>query len=71
MKIGFDFDNTIVNYDNLFKLLLKKKYNISNLENKDQVKNFFLKKKKLKNGKIYRALFIQIIFLRLNQIKIF
>ena len=71
MKIGFDFDNTIVNYDNLFKLLLKKKYNISNLENKDQVKIFFLKKKKLKNGKIYRALFIQIIFLRLNQIKIF
>ena len=41
MKIGFDFDNTIVNYDNLFKLLLKKKYNISNLENKDQVKIFF------------------------------
>ena len=40
MKIGFDFDNTIVNYDNLFKLLLKK-YNISNLENKDQVKIFF------------------------------
>ena len=64
MKIGFDFDNTIVNYDNLFKLLLKKKYNISNLENKDQVKIFFLKKKKLKNGKIYRALFIQIIFLK-------
>ena len=48
MKIGFDFDNTIVNYDNLFKLLLKKKYNISNLKNKDQVKNFFFKKKKIK-----------------------
>ena len=40
MKIGFDFDNTIVNYDNLFKLLLKKINNIGNLKI-NQVKIFF------------------------------
>ena len=39
----------------IYLITLKKKYNISNLENKDQV-NFF-KKKKIKEWKIRHCLF--------------
>ena len=48
MVIGFDFDNTIIDYSNSFKILAKKKkYNKinSNLD-KNSLKDFLIKNKK-------------------------
>tara|TARA_Y100000816_G_scaffold182944_1_gene132506 strand:- start:11172 stop:11774 length:603 start_codon:yes stop_codon:yes gene_type:complete len=47
MIIGFDFDNTIIDYSNLFKILINKKIKkkISNFD-KDSLKNFLIKNKK-------------------------
>jgi len=49
MIFGIDFDNTIVNYDSVFKNILKKdkKINRKNLNSKISIRNYFLKKNKL------------------------
>lgn len=57
MIVGFDFDNTIVNYDNVFfKIALKKKFISKNvLKNKSAIKEYFLKRGKIKNWKILQS----------------
>ena len=57
MIFGFDFDNTIVNYDTIFKNIYLKKNNFiyKNLDSKTKIKNFLLKKKKLRDWKILQS----------------
>lgn len=57
MIFGFDFDNTIVNYDIIFKNIYLKKNNFiyKNLDSKTKIKNFLLKKKKLRDWKILQS----------------
>ena len=47
MIIGFDFDNTIIDYSKAFKFLINKKIKKKGLNlNKDTLKNFLIKNKK-------------------------
>lgn len=57
MIVGFDFDNTIVNYDNVFfKIALKKKFISKNIsKNKSAIKEHFFKRGKIKNWKILQS----------------
>ena len=60
MIIGFDFDNTIIDYSKVFKILINKKIKKkdSNL-NKATLKNFLIKNKKEMNGQLYKAKFME------------
>ena len=54
---GIDFDNTIVNYDDEFKNLFKKKYffNSKNLNTKRNIKNYIIKKKGITEWKKFQS----------------
>ena len=53
MIFGIDFDNTIVNYDKIFKNILKKKikYKKKNLNDKDSIKKYLIKKNMISKWK--------------------
>lgn len=57
MIVGFDFDNTIVNYDKVFfKIALKKKFISKNIiKNKSAIKEYLFKRGKVKNWKILQS----------------
>ena len=57
MIFGIDFDNTIVNYDSVFRDFLKKekKINKTNLNSKISIKNYFLKNNRLKEWKTIQS----------------
>ena len=47
MIIGIDFDNTIIDYSNLFEIVAKKKkYKLNSNLNKASLKKFLIKNKK-------------------------
>ena len=50
MIFGFDFDNTLINYDKIFhSLALKRKLiNKKNKKDKESIKKFLFKEKKIK-----------------------
>ena len=52
MIFGFDFDNTLINYDKVFYdiAIEKKLVNKNNRKNKESIKKNLFKKKKLKSG---------------------
>jgi hypothetical protein len=53
MIFGIDFDNTIVNYDLVFKSILKKEIKLKNknLNSKKNIKSFLIKNNRLKEWK--------------------
>jgi len=57
MIIGFDFDNTIVDYSKVFfKIAIKKKFITKNIyKNKTAIKKYLFKKGEMKNWKILQS----------------
>ena len=53
MIFGIDFDNTIVNYDSVFKKIAKKEKTLKNkkFNTKDSIKNFLIKENKVNEWK--------------------
>lgn len=61
MIIGFDFDNTIINYTNSFKKISQKKKLVPNNfnKNKNTIKNYLIKKKMKMHGQSCRVRFME------------